>query len=229
MLRPVPSERELGRSPSSWPALKVLTVGGGVPPRRVCSQLDRVRRRVARPDVGHDSPRNLRLPVGTGSRWEGGGNRRQPRLRRLQAKVLHALRLRGNDASDRPHHLSRTCAIGFVPASRPAADPARVPACGRAAALRLPTLVRTPGDPPSERGSDPAAPFPRTGEANHIRHHQPQEPTVRESGAGPIRYDADVSPPSPSTITERGTEDNVRTPSESRAGGSYWPLRGTRR
>ena len=33
-------------------------------------------------------------------------------------------------------------------------------------------------------GSDPTAPL-RRGEANHIRHHQPQEPTVRESGASP--------------------------------------------
>ena len=57
-------------------------------------------------------------------------------------------------------------------------------ACRRAAALRLPTLVRTPGDPPSKRGSDPAAPL-RKGEADHIRHHQPQRSTVRESGAGP--------------------------------------------
>ena len=55
------------------------------------------------------------------------------------------------------------------------------------AALRLSTLVRTPGDPPSERGSDSTAPL-RKGEATHIRRHQPQKPTVRESGAGPHRW-----------------------------------------
>ncbi len=41
-----------------------------------------------------------------------------------------------------------------------------LPAPDRAAALRLPTLVRTPGDPPPERGSVPAAPL-RQGEADH--------------------------------------------------------------
>ena len=66
------------------------------------------------------------------------------------------------------------------------ADGAAVPVCRRAAALRLPTLVWTPGDPPSERGSDSAAPL-RTGETNHIRHHQPQEPTVRDSREGHFR------------------------------------------
>ena len=48
------------------------------------------------------------------------------------------------------------------------ADRVAVPACRRAAALRLSTLVRTPGDPPSERGSGSTSPL-RTGEANHIK------------------------------------------------------------
>ena len=55
---------------------------------------------------------------------------------------------------------------------------------GGADALRLSTRVRTPGNPSSGRGSDSADPL-RTREANHIRHHQPQELTVRENGAGP--------------------------------------------
>ena len=57
---------------------------------------------------------------------------------------------------------------------------------GGADALRLSTLVRTPGDPSSERGSDSAAALSK-GDANQIRHHQPQELTVRENGAGPSR------------------------------------------
>ena len=56
---------------------------------------------------------------------------------------------------------------------------------GGADALRLSTLVRTPGDPSSERGSDSAAALSK-GDANQIRHHQPQELTVRENGAGPL-------------------------------------------
>jgi len=52
--------------------------------------------------------------------------------------------------------------------------------------------MRSPGRPPfgrretpsSERGSDSAAPLSK-GDANQIRHHQPQELTVRENGAGP--------------------------------------------
>ena len=56
---------------------------------------------------------------------------------------------------------------------------------GGADALRLSTLVRTPGDPSSERGSDSAAALSK-GDANQIRHHQPQELTVRENGAGPV-------------------------------------------
>ena len=55
---------------------------------------------------------------------------------------------------------------------------------GGADALRLSTRVQTPGDPPSERGSDSAAPL-RTGAATTARHYQPQELTVRETGAGP--------------------------------------------
>ena len=55
---------------------------------------------------------------------------------------------------------------------------AAAPAGRRADALRLSTLVRPPGDPSSERGSDSAAPL-RTGEATTTRHHQPQELTVR--------------------------------------------------
>ena len=65
-----------------------------------------------------------------------------------------------------------------IPASHGSVISRRRLAC-RPAALRLPTLVRTPGDPPSERGSDPAAPL-RQGEANRIRQHLPKnQPSVK--------------------------------------------------
>ena len=86
-----------------------------------------------------------------------------------------------------PADSTRRSAIARRPTSRgsimrPMANMVRRP--GGADALRLSTLVRTPGDPSSERGSDSAAPL-CTGAENHIRHHQPKKPTVREDGAGP--------------------------------------------
>ena len=107
------------------------------------------------------------------------------------------------EGSTTPVGFTRRSAIVRRPTSRssimrPEANLVR--RTGGAAALRLSTLVRTSGDPPSERGSGPTTPL-RTGEANRIRQHQPQKPTVRESGAGPARSGR-LSTPHP-TMTHR--------------------------
>ena len=68
----------------------------------------------------------------------------------------------------------------------PRASPRQIlSAPDRAAALRLPTLVRTAGDPSSERGSDPAAVL-RKERQTTSDNHRPQEPTVRESGVDAV-------------------------------------------
>lgn len=73
--------------------------------------------------------------------------------------------------------------LGSVETLAPTLDQI-LPARTRLPRFARPTCVRTPGDPPSEPRSDPAAPLYK-GKANYIRHHLPQE-AVHESGASPV-------------------------------------------
>ena len=126
-------------------------------------------------DVRTNASETGRLGVGGVGRLRG--LRVPKRLDHAGRSFITAIRARRVNSSGRRNTSKRSCDGGEQTAtvgwSSTSTD-----------AVARPPTGRTPGDPSSERGSDSAAPLSK-GDANQIRHHQPQELTVRENGASP--------------------------------------------